>query len=70
VTLDGYDAAHETTVTLNNVVVDGSVAVKESNAVVTLTGGGTNFTVPGATGSGTPTPIDCSNRWVPFPVTF
>jgi polygalacturonase len=70
VTLDGYDAAHETTATLNNVVVDGSPTVKESNAVVTLTGGGANFTVPGATGSGTPVPIDCTNRWVTFPVTF
>ncbi len=69
VTLDGYDSSHESTVTLNNVVVDGSVTVKESNAVVTLTGGGANFTVPGATGSGTPSPISCTS-WPAFPVTF
>jgi polygalacturonase len=70
VTLDGYDSSHETTVTLNNVAVDGTASVKTSNAVVTLTGGGASFKVPGATGSGTPSPISCSNRFVTFPVTF
>jgi polygalacturonase len=70
VTLDGYDSSHKSTVTLNNVVIDGKPSVTTSNAVVTIGSGGTNFTVPGATGSGTPSPIDCSNRFVTFPVTF
>ncbi|MGH7435768.1 MAG: glycoside hydrolase family 28 protein [Polyangiaceae bacterium] len=70
VTLDGYDSSHESTVTLDNVVVDGNPTVTSSNATITFGSGGANFTVPGATSSGTPSPIDCSNRWVTFPVTF
>ena len=70
VTLDGYDGSHMSTVTLDNVVVDPSATVTESNASVTIASGGTNLTVPGATDSGTPHPIDCSARFVPFPITF
>jgi polygalacturonase len=70
VTLDGFDASHASSVTLDNVVVDGSPTVTSSYANVTFGPGGANFSVPGATSSGTPNPIDCSNRWVTFPVTF
>ncbi len=70
VTLDGYDSSHQSTVTLNNVVIDESPSVRVSNAVVTLGSEGTNFSVPGASGSGTPVPIDCTNRFTTFPVTF
>ena len=70
VTLDGYDSLHKSSVTLDNVVVDGSPTVTSSNTTVTFGPGGANFSIPGVTSSGTPTPIDCSNRWVTFPVTF
>jgi polygalacturonase len=70
VTLDGYDASHPSTLTLDNVVVDAKPSVTVNNAKVMIGAGGTSFTVPGATGSGTPSPIDCSNRFLTFPVTF
>src|SRR5258708_29456247 len=70
VTLDGYDASHKSSVTLDNVVVDGSPTVTSSNAIVTFGPGGASFSVPGVTSSGTPSPIDCTSRWVTFPVTF
>jgi polygalacturonase len=71
VTLDGYDASHMSQVTLDNVVVDGTPTVIAKNTAVTIGPGGASFTVPGAAGDGgTPTPVDCSGRWIPFPVTF
>lgn len=70
VTLDGFDSSHESSVELDNVVVDGSPKVVSSNTTVTFGPGGASFAVPGTTASGTPSPIDCSNRFVPFPVTF
>jgi polygalacturonase len=71
VTLDGYDASHMSQVTLDNVVVDGTPTVTAKNTAVTLGPGGVSFAVPGASGDGgTPRPVDCSGRWIPFPVTF
>jgi polygalacturonase len=72
VTLDGYDSSHTSTVTLNNVFVDGSPTVQATNANVTLGPGTVNFTPSGTNvvvtndQSGTTTPIDCTNRWVTF----
>ncbi len=74
VTLDGYDAAHQNSVTLDNVVVDGITAAKVQAAytTVTLGPGAVNFTPTGTgvtvkndvTGSSTPNP--CTNKWVTF----
>jgi polygalacturonase len=75
VTLDGYDANHQNSVTLDNVVVDGISAsnVKASYTNVTLGPGNVNF-VPSGTGvtvvnriAGSSTPNPCGNdRWVVF----
>jgi polygalacturonase len=74
VTLDGYDGAHATAVTLDNVVVDGITApnVKASYATVTLGPGAVNFT-PSGTGVtvtnnvlGNATPNACTAKWVTF----
>jgi polygalacturonase len=74
VTLDGYDASHVNSVTLDNVVVDGisSSNVAASYTNVTLGPGSVNFT-PSGTGvnvtnnvSGTSTPNPCTNKWVTF----
>ncbi len=74
VTLDGYDAAHQNSVTLDNVVVDGITAAKVQAAytTVTLGPGAVNFT-PSGTGvtvqnnvTGTSTPNPCTNKWVTF----
>jgi polygalacturonase len=70
VTLDGFDGSHLSTVTLDNVVIDGNPTVTSSNATVTFGPGGASFSVPGTAPSGTPAPIDCSGRWATFPVTF
>ena len=74
VTLDGYDASHLNSVTLDNVVIDGisSSNVTASYTTVTLGPGSVNFT-PMGTGvsvtnsvSGTSTPNPCTNKWVTF----
>jgi polygalacturonase len=74
VTLDGYDAAHATGVTLDNVIVDGITAaeVTASYADVTLGPGNVNFT-PSGTGvavtntiAGSSVPNTCADKWVPF----
>jgi polygalacturonase len=74
VTIEGYDAAHVTGLTLDNVVVDGltSSHVVASYADVTLGPGSVSFT-PSGTGvtvhdtvSGTSTPNACAGKWVTF----
>ncbi len=74
VTLDGYDASHLNSITLDNVVLDGITAanVTASYTNVTLGPGNVNFT-PSGTGvtvtsatSGTSTPNPCTNKWVTF----
>ncbi|MDP9036452.1 MAG: glycoside hydrolase family 28 protein [Myxococcota bacterium] len=73
VTLDGFDASNMTTVSLDNVIVDGNPTVTAQNAAITIGPGGVSFPPPTGTGvtvtgsQGTPTPIDCSSRWVTFP---
>ena len=74
VTLDGYDSAHPTEITLDNVVVDGiaSSNVTASYASVTLGPGDVNFAPTGTgvsvtsaiTDAGTPNP--CTGKWVSF----
>jgi polygalacturonase len=74
VTLDGYDAAHLNSVTLDNVVIDGISAsnVTASYTDVTLGPGNVNFTPSGTnvtvTNSiaGTSTPNPCTNKWTTF----
>jgi polygalacturonase len=74
VTVDGYDAAHPTEITLDNVIVDGVAAsdVTAQYANVTLGPGSVNFT-PSGTGvtvdrmiSGSSQPNSCSGKWVTF----
>jgi polygalacturonase len=74
ITLDGYDAAHMNSVTLDNVVVDGVSAsnVTASYTNVTLGPGNVNF-MPSGTNvnvtnaiSGSSTPNPCTNKWVTF----
>jgi polygalacturonase len=74
VTIEGYDAAHATGITLDNVIVDGisSSNVTASYANVTLGPGNVNFT-PSGTGvkvtssiSGSSTPNACTGKWVTF----
>jgi polygalacturonase len=73
VTIEGYDAAHATGLTLDNVVVDGlaASAVTASYADVTLGPGAVSFT-PSGTGVtvhdnrlGASTPNPCTNKWGP-----
>ena len=74
VTLDGYDASHLNTITLDNVVVDGisSSNVTASYTKVTLGPGNVNFTPSGTDVtvtngiSGTSQPNDCAGKWVTF----
>jgi polygalacturonase len=74
VTIDGHDATHLTTITLDNVVVDGiaSSDVKAAFATVTLGPGNVNFTPSGSNVtannqiSGTSTPNPCTDKWVTF----
>ena len=74
VTLDGYDASHINSVTLDNVVIDGITAanVEASYTNVTLGPGNVNFTPSGTNVtvtnniSGTSTPNACANKWVTF----
>jgi polygalacturonase len=74
VTIEGYDAAHATGLTLDNVVIDGisSSDLTASYASVTEGPGAVNFT-PTGTGvtvsnkvSGTSTPNSCDGKWVTF----
>jgi polygalacturonase len=74
VTLDGFDASHLNSVTLDNVVVDGitSSNVSAEFTNVTLGPGAVNFT-PSGNGvtvknsvSGTSTPNPCTNKFVTF----
>jgi len=74
ITLDGYDASHMNSVTLDNVVIDdiasGSVTASYTN--VTLGPGAVSFTPAGTSvkvtdsraGSSTPNP--CTDKWVTF----
>jgi polygalacturonase len=74
VTLDGYDASHLNSVTLDNVVVDGITAaqVEASYTNVTLGPGNVNFKPTGTSVtvtdsiSGTSTPNACTGKWVTF----
>jgi len=73
ITLDGYDASHLNSVTLDNVIVDGVTAgqVSASYTKVTLGPGNVNFTPSGTgvtvTGSaGSSTPNACAGKWVTF----
>jgi polygalacturonase len=74
VTILGYDAAHITGITLDNVVVDSlsSANVNAGYANITLGPGAVSFT-PSGTGvtvtnnvSGTSTPNACTGKWVTF----
>ena len=74
VTLDGYDAAHLNSVTLDNVVVDGISAsnVTASYTNITLGPGSVDF-VPSGTGvtvtndvAGSSQPNACTGKWVTF----
>jgi polygalacturonase len=74
VTLDGYNASHLNSVTLDNVIVDGITAteVTAEYTTVTLGPGNVNF-APSGTGvtvtnniSGTSTPNACVGKWVTF----
>jgi polygalacturonase len=74
VTLDGYDAAHLNSITLDNVIVDGisAAGVAAAYTNVTLGPGNVNF-MPTGTGvtvtnkiSGTSTPNACTGKWVTF----
>ncbi len=74
VTLDGYDASHLNSVTLDNVVIEGiaSSHVTAAYTKVTLGPGAVNFT-PSGTGvtvtnavSGSSTPNPCTDKWVTF----
>jgi polygalacturonase len=76
VTLLGLDRDHMTTLTLDNVALEGpALSVEAEDTVVTLGPGGSSFAravsgnrvqVTGAT-TATPTPVDCSSRWVSIP---
>jgi polygalacturonase len=72
VTLDGYDASHINSVTLDNVIIDPSMKLAAAYTDVTLGPGNVNFT-PSGTGvtvtnriSGSSTPNPCTNKWVSF----
>jgi polygalacturonase len=72
VTLDGYDASHLNSVTLDNVIIDPALKVTASYTNVTLGPGNVSFT-PSGTGvtvtdniSGSSTPNPCTNKWVTF----
>jgi len=73
VTLDGYDASHINSVTLDNVIIDPTpLKLSASYTNVTLGPGNVSFTPSGTgvvvtnktTGSSTPNP--CTNKWVTF----
>ncbi|MGH7272124.1 MAG: glycoside hydrolase family 28 protein, partial [Polyangiaceae bacterium] len=74
VTLDGYDAAHPTGITLDNVIVDGISPsnVSAAFASVTLGPGPVNFIPSGmdvsvtGSASGSSSPNACDGKWVTF----
>ncbi len=67
ISITGTSGALKTSVTLDNVVVDGlTTPISATNATVTIGPGGASPGVKGAT-DGTPHPIDCSSRFIPFP---
>jgi polygalacturonase len=74
VTIDGHDATHLTTITLDNVIVDGiaSANVQADFATVTLGPGNVNFTPSGTSVtvtnsiSGSSTPNACTGKFVTF----
>jgi polygalacturonase len=67
ISITGTSGALKTTVTLNNVVVDGLTSpISASNATVTVGAGGASPGVNSST-DGTPHPIDCSSRFITFP---
>jgi polygalacturonase len=72
VTLEGYDASHINSVTLDNVIIDPTLKITASYTNVTLGPGNVNFT-PSGTGvtvankiSGSSMPNPCTNKWVTF----
>lgn len=73
VTLDGFDSSHLSTVSLDNVVIEGATTVRAMNATIGLGPGAVSFPAPTGSGvtvtgaSGVSTPVDCSARWVTFP---
>lgn len=67
ISITGTTGTPKTVVTLDNVVVDGlTTPITATNATVTVGPGGASPGVQGAT-DGTPHPIDCSSRFMPFP---
>jgi polygalacturonase len=70
VTLQGYDATHQTNLTLDNVLIQGVTAANvltDSNTVITVGAQGTNFAVPPSVTAGNPPGIKCDWGW-PVPV--
>jgi polygalacturonase len=72
VTIDGFDSSHITTVTLDNVIIDGAKNQSATDATITLGPGMVNVT-PSGTGvtvinnqSGTSTPNPCTNKFITF----
>lgn len=78
VTIDGYDSAHITGLTLDNVVIDGIAAanVSATNADITLGPGNVNFTPSGTNVTvtnditGTSQPNQCAGKFVALPGPF
>ncbi|MEO7036192.1 MAG: glycosyl hydrolase family 28 protein [Polyangiaceae bacterium] len=74
VTLDGYDAAHQNSVFLDNVIVDGLTAANATGSYTNVTTGPGNVSFkPTGTGvvvtntiSGTSTPNPCTDKWTTF----
>jgi polygalacturonase len=67
ISITGTTGTLKTSVTLNNVVVDGlTTPITASNATVTVGAGGASPGVKSST-DGTPQPIDCSSRFITFP---
>lgn len=74
VTLEGYDASHDNSVTLDNVIIDGITAshITASYTDITLGPGDVNFTPSGTnvtvtnkvTGASSPNP--CTDKWTTF----
>ena len=67
ISITGTSVSLTTSVTLDNVVVDGlTTPISASDATVTVGPGGASPGVTGAT-QGSPHPIDCSSRFITFP---
>ena len=63
------DGTGQTVVTLDDVVIDNLGALTSSNASILVGPGGASPAPSGADG-GTPVPIDCSQRFIAFPVHY